>query len=270
MKLTTQYPYLVLLTGLLLLGGGTLRAQQENVLVFDSNDLFYNVIDYRIPGVEVTYPNLLQSELWKGYDLPRGAIQFPSTIVYRGVKYQVMEIAPWTFSGCTGITSVALTDQLNMIGFSAFASCSGLKSIEVPSSVKTLGGCAFFACVNLSSVTLPASLVCIEPYTFAECISLGDIDLPGDLEFIGNNAFEACGLRSIAIPASVKVIEAKAFNNCKALTSVHVMAKYPPQLGQDAFAKLPSEAVLYVPKGCVEAYRNAEGWNLFSVMQEEE
>lgn len=238
-------PHVALLTAFLSIGMG--GEAQNNNLVFDSSDFFYNIIDSAIPGVEVTYPNVLQSELWEGYEEPVGDVIFPATIRYRNVTYRVMEISPWTFAGCGKITSVTFTDELRGIGFSAFASCDGLQSVEIPASVKTIGGCAFYACRNLASVILPQRLQCIEPYTFAECTALSAID----------------------IPASVSNIGSKAFLGCASLKRITLHSANPPEIDKDTFAQIPTDVVVYVPQGTADTYRKAKGWKQFQIVEGE-
>ena len=246
----------------------TVNAQSGSEVVMDSNDLYYNVINRRMPGVEVTYPNKLQSELWDGHEKPTGHIVFPKTIVYKGKCFEVCEISPWTFMGCEGVTGVELSDHLLRIGFSSFAFCEGLQRIEIPSSVNYIGGCAFLACKTLRTVSLPEGLKNLKNYTFADCPVLESLTLPASLETIGVGAFDRSGLTSITIPEKVYFIDINAFRRCRNLTSVKVMSKEPPAMGEGAFEEIAPDAVLYVPQGSREAYVTSEGWSLFSRVEE--
>ena len=45
------------------------------------------------------------------------------------------------------------------------------------------------------------------------------------------------------------------------MTRIDYKSNTPPQLNVSAFSDMPTEnCVLYVPTGCAEAYRTAEGW----------
>lgn len=244
------------------------HAQQSDVVVQDSNDLFYNIIDYRLPGVEVTYPNKEQSDLWKGYPLPCGHILFPGTIFANDRTYEVSEIAPWTFFNCTGIVEVSLTDHLLVIGFSTFAFCDGLTHIELPASLREIGGCAFLGCHNLTHITVPARVKEIKPHTFADCPVLATVSLPDSLIEIGRSAFDRSGITAITIPASVNLIGRYAFRNCQSLHSIKVTAAVPPQVSPDAFDGISPDCILYIPDASRTAYQEAEGWKQFTHMEE--
>ena len=247
---------------------GTLNAQVNNIVVQDSNDLFYNIVDYRLPGVEVTYPNKKQCDLWKGHTLPTGIIIFPGTIHYNDRTYEVAEVAPWTFSNCTGIVDVQFTEHLLAIGFSSFSFCEGLTEMVLPSTVNSIGGCAFLACRNLKSINLPEGVTVIKGHTFADCGALTAITLPGKLTRIGRSAFDRSGLTHIEIPASVQEIAHYAFRGCKQLASVKVHASLPPAVAEDAFEGIAEGAVLYIPFGSRQDYMNTAGWNQFSRIEE--
>lgn len=253
---------------LLSLGCFGAHAQQNNIVVQDSNDLFYNIVDYRLPGVEVTYPNKKQSDLWKGYPLPFGHIIFPGTIFVNDRTYQVAEVAPWTFSNCPGIQQVSLTDHLMAIGFSSFAFCDGLTSIELPHTVNKIGGCAFLGCHNLTHIAIPAEVKLIKAHTFADCSALAAVDLPEGLVAIGRSAFDRSGLTSVTIPASVKEIGRYAFRNCQSLRSIKVVSTVPPEVSPDAFDGISPDCILYIPDAYRVAYEEADGWKQFTHMEE--
>ena len=248
--------------------GGPVRAQSSDSMVMDSSDLFYSIVDYRLPGVEVTYPNSKQSELWNGHEKPSGEIVFPMTIIHNGNQFEVIEISPWTFADCGEITSVTLTNHLHSIGFAAFARCTGIRTIDIPASVDYLGGCAFFACHTLESVSLPTGLKRIKAYTFADCPALRKIEIPAGVEAIGISAFDRSGLTEVTLPPTLKALGENAFRRCKDLRQVRSMNAEPPKVGEGAFSEIAPEAVLFVPRGSREAYLAAKGWDTFSCIEE--
>jgi len=98
---------------------------------------------------------------------------------------------------------------------------------------------------------------------FARCNSLTSIIIPNSVTSIGNSAFSQCqGLTFITIPGSVKTIGRVAFAHCYKLKSITVQTPIPPSLfGKDVFERINANACLYVPKGSIDAYRAADGWN---------
>ena len=57
------------------------------------------------------------------------------------------------FYGCTGLTSITISDSVISIGTGAFGYCKGLTSITIPNSVTSIGDRAFYNCTGLTSVT---------------------------------------------------------------------------------------------------------------------
>ncbi len=106
----------------------------------------------------------------------------------------VMEIRSCVFCGCTGLTSITLPAGVMSIGDSAFNGCSGLTEILLPSSVTAIGESAFECCSNLTELTIPEGVTSIMVGTFCECDSLQSITIPASVNFIGDYAFEYCGL----------------------------------------------------------------------------
>ena len=52
------------------------------------------------------------------------------------------------------------------------------------------------------------------------------------------------------------------------MTSVTSLNIIPPTLGSRVFDNVPADCVLYVPEGCVGAYRSAFGWKNFGTILE--
>ena len=83
---------------------------------------------------------------------------------------------------------------------------------------------------------------------------------------IGNGAFGNCvDLTSVEIPNTVTAIGNDAFQGCESLTSVTCLATTPPTIMNSSFdSNTYSNVMLYVPKGCLEAYQAADGWQNFA------
>lgn len=109
----------------------------------------------------------------------------------------------------------------------------------IPNSVTTIGDHAFYGCSGFTgNLTIPNNVTTIEKWAFASC----------------------SGLTSVTIPQSVTLIKDNAFFLCK-LTRINCQSSTPPQLDYSVFSSTQMrDCVLYVPTGCAEAYRTAEGW----------
>jgi hypothetical protein len=149
----------------------------------------------------------------------------------------VKEIGEYTFNECTALTEVKLPNGISKIGEKAFYYCNKLSTISLPDSLKEIGERAFYGCSSLTNVTLPKGLISIESY-----------------------AFENCGYKTISIPSSVTKIGVNAFTGSK-FTTCYIYAKTPPActVSTNLMSFVVASYVdskLYVPKGCLEAYKD--------------
>lgn len=209
-----------------------------------------------------------------------GDIVIPSSVN----GYSVTSIGDHAFTGCNTMTSITMPNTITSIGERAFGECSGLTSITIPNSVTTISAFAFDTCTGLTSITIPNSVTSIDrnvfmncsgltsihipdvvtsigPSAFAYCSSLTSITIPDAVKSIGFGAFSYCSsLTAVTIGSSVEEIDHTAFMFCTALTTVVCKAVTPPALADNVFAFIPEDAILYVPSGSVEAYRNDAKW----------
>ena len=86
---------------------------------------------------------------------------------------------------------------------------------------------------------------------------------------IGIEAFYYCnGLTSVTIGNSVTEIGYGAFMSCENLQSIYCLGETPAKLDRYCFL-FDEHAVLYVPFGCIDAYRNdTDGWGQFNDIRE--
>lgn len=96
----------------------------------------------------------------------------------------ITSIRPYTFSGCSELSSIVIPDGVTSIQLGAFSNCTKLTSITIPGSVISIGPYAFRDCTNLTSITIPGSVTSIGPYVFDGCTSLNDIRYSGTSESV--------------------------------------------------------------------------------------
>ena len=166
------------------------------------------------------------------------------------------------------IKDLVIPNSVTSIGGSAFYGCSSLTSVTIPNSVTSIGAHAFNSCYSLTSVTIPNSVTSIGSSVFRNCSSLTSVTIGESVTSIGESAFYDCSsLTSVTIPNSVTSIGYEAFAGCSSLTSITCEAATPPTLGSDAFDGVSMSIPVYVPCGCVEAYKAASSWSDFTNIQ---
>lgn len=151
-----------------------------------------------------------------------------------------------------------------------------MTTIKLPNNITTLGNYCFQNCDGLTDVVLPTGITEIPFACFAQS-SLRSIVLPESVETLGTSCFVSCkNLASITFPKSLKDIGYRntdishCFNYCSSLAEVicpwdnlddiHVT--------DDAFDGIFSEAILRVPKGTADMYRQTSPWNTFKFIEE--
>lgn len=111
-------------------------------------------------------------------------ITVPQSVTYIGVK---------AFDSCTNLSSITLsTNNITSIRPYTFSGCSELSSIVIPDGVTSIQSGAFYNCTKLTSITIPDSVTTIDPWAFKNCSSLTSITIPGSVTSIGSNVFDGC------------------------------------------------------------------------------
>ncbi len=192
------------------------------------------------------------------------------------------------FYGCTGLTSVTISDSVTSIGLGAFEGCEGLTSLTlpfvgaekdgesnthfgyifgtqkyennakyVPSSLQTVvltGGStiaseAFSNCTGLTSITIPDSVTSIGNSAFYGCADLASITIPNSVTSMGNSVFCGCtGLTSVTLSNNVTSIGYKAFYHCTGLTSITI-PNGVTSMGDSVFYGCTGLASITIPNG---------------------
>ncbi len=165
--------------------------------------------------------------------------------------------SPWD-GHAAEIKKVVIESGVTRIGRHAFTGYTSLVSVTIPESVSSIGLQAFRECTSLESVTIPGSAMSSDGAVFMGCTSLVSVTIQEGFESIGGRYFYGTSLESITIPESVREIGDSAFGDCTNLADVTILATSPPALKSGSF--MADGDTLHVPVGCVDAYRNAEGW----------
>ena len=164
-------------------------------------------------------------------------------VVPSGVK----KIDSNAFAGCSGLTSIVISDSVREIEEGALSGCQGLVSISVdpankryasqdgvlfdkdmktvvrcpgglsgayaiPTGVTSIGRFAFGSCRKLTAVTIPASVTAIGWHAFGSCQKLTAVTIPAGVINIGGRAFYGCdGLESVTISSDLTNVVKSAF-----------------------------------------------------------
>ena len=171
----------------------------------------------------------------------------------------VTGIAGGSFSGCMGLTSVAIPSSVTRIDFDskynyysgsgyfgAFYGCGGLTNITVDAANRdyssqdglllTGDGVTLVRGVH-GNVVVPPCVRRIGEGAFSGCGGLTSVVIPSGVMGIGERAFEGCGgLKSVTLPPSVVAIGESAFEGCTSLARVRLPRRFERRLGPNVFA----------------------------------
>ena len=155
----------------------------------------------------------------------------------------VTSILEGAFCYAEFLTDITLPDSLTKIEGDAFGGTS-IKSITIPDSVTSIGDYAFEECTSLTEITLSDSLKNIGKLAFAECPLLTDIIIPASVTSVGYGVFEDSGLKSVSFECDDE----------------DAIANFNPNKGRNIFDGCTDLETIYVPVGCVDAYKYSDGY----------
>ena len=200
--------------------------------------IFYNCLEVS-PSVAI---------LPETVEILDGAAYYGLSTIEEVVVPKNVRVLRGAFEGMAGLRKATiLTDKLTEIGDDAFFWCSALEEVNIPDGITRIGEGAFFWNLRLRKVNIPSTVIRIEKHAF-DSAPLDSIDIPAGVTFIGRNAF---------------------WNN-RNLQKVYSRPAIPPVTnewtGESSylpFRHSADEAILYVPKGSVSAYRASEVFSEF-------
>jgi hypothetical protein len=132
-----------------------------------------------------------------------------------------------------------------------------ISKVVIEDGVTHIGKHAFYYC-DFRSLTIPASVTSKSEYAFNDDF-YNAIDIVASF---GKSTISRKNI-SVTIPDSVFYIDEKLLSNFKFhLPSITISNPIPPRLAGDVsrWIRLFNYETLYVPKGSIDAYREAEGW----------
>ena len=165
-----------------------------------------------------------------------------------------------------GLKRVTFGDACTEVPDGWFSQCTGLEKANLGRNITRIGKRAFKNCEQLISCLGYNKIISIDDEAFVSCKLITYWDLSKwSVETIGKDAFYGnAALTTLILPATLKSIVDNAFYSCTALKSITCMAVVPPTCGQKVFRYLDTKQCnLYVPEGCVDAYKAADTWKEF-------
>ena len=170
------------------------------------------------------------------------------------------------------IYKIIVGKNVNQIQAGSFINLYNLRSIKLSDDVRVIGENSFTQCVSLKNISLSKNLETIEQGAFFFCTSLNFIEIPTYISTIYDSTFYSnVSISQFIIPENIKHIEDSAFDGCIGVKEYHFISAVPPSLGgANVFYRIPSDCIIYVPKGSAEAYKTATNWTTVADYIQEE
>lgn len=222
---------------------------------------------------------------------PDSNMMIYSQVKHNGMFYSVIEIADSAFCESDQISHLSVCEGIRSIGIDACYKCANLISASLPSTLTTIHPGAFSSCHRLSELILPLHLSSIGHGAFVGTYALHRITIPEGITSLPTDCFVSSGIEAISLPSTLRVLERGVFYDCRSLRSitlpagierigeycfmrcdslreVTILAPTPPAI-TNVFADTTGlRRTLFVPKGSVEAYRQAQYWQDFAEIRE--
>ena len=280
---------------------GLISLHLPNLLTTIGDHAFFNCSNLAVIAIPNTLESIGNEAFLNCSKLT--SIYLPGTITHIGtgafsnctgltsviIPNSITALESSVFSGCSSLASVTLPESLTSVGYHTFSNCSKLKSITLPASVTTIGESAFSNCTELKDINLDR-VSQIKYGAFANCKGLLNVSI-FNAKDVNSDAFINSSISSAVLPYEwtenfkldfsktpnlwkVYIGEATAtippdtFKSNK-LFWIYSNATTPPEISTTTFSPdTYDRGILYVPQGCLNAYKGAYVWNLIPDIRE--
>lgn len=231
-----------------------LLTEVENVDIPASVEMTEKFAFYGTKMKHLTIPSTLKK-------IGNQSIYFCQSLTQLDIEEGIEEIDHYAFNGCSALSEVHLPASLTTIGYAIFDNCTGLHHVDI-SEASTLFRTDDNMLFSKDGTVLQQQLTDDkEEYTVPDTVTA---IAPSCFRYLNN-------LHRLTIPASVKSIGNYVLFGCQNLTDVVCRAGNPLAINQYVFAQTDlSQTTLHVPKGSLQAYQTAIGWEQFGTIVDDQ
>ncbi len=125
---------------------------------------------------------------------------------------------------------------------------------------------------SLKKMIIGSDVSTLTNYCFSGYSSLGKVEIKNGVSSFASGCFSNNGsLTIVTIPESVSSIYYQSFVYCRALKEVHIKRDVPPYVSNsNIFLGTPTDMIIFVPVGTLEAYKTATNWSKYADQMVEE
>lgn len=235
-----------------------------------------------------------ESEVLKSVQLPDSIVTIEeyaflkcSELKEAKLGKSLQTIGEQAFDRCSNLETIELGDSLVRTGMEVFSECSKLKDLHFPDTLQTLGCraleytpimndrkgaiylghvlCGYHGYIPPHSwLEVREGTTVIAERAFTDFSNIEAVIFPNTVKYIGYCAFTECrDLKYIKLPKSLVDIGSDAFSYTS-ISEVVAPWKKPVKIDYHSF---PTKAIIYIPKGSMEAYSKAEYWKDYKLIE---
>ncbi len=165
-----------------------------------------------------------------------GKSEITSVIIPASVK----TVGVGAFKGCTSLTSLTLSEGLEIIGTLAFEN-TAITSLVIPDSVQAIGMGAFKGCNSVETVTVPF----VGAYRADSNNYFGYIF--GAPSYVANAQYVPASLKTVILSDNATRVPAYSFWNCSSITEI-IIGDGVEFVGISAFFGCEMLTTIYIPE----------------------
>ncbi len=168
-------------------------------------------------------------------------------VKYRNVEFTPTELGTAALAGNFTVKSFKFGDVTTIPSYTFYE--SALTKAEIPNSITSVDQHAFENCKRMTEFVVGTGVNTIDQFVLTGCSAL----------------------RRVELGSNVASISANSFNGCSKIKTLRVRRTTPPNATSGVFNDLDKwSCTLYVPKGTVNAYKNADEWKTFFFISDDE
>lgn len=167
---------------------------------------------YKVTNTTSKYVSIGNGEESAISDFTSGTVVVPASVTgYDGQTYQVKQVSPAAFFGCSEVSSIELPSGITSIGQAAFYMCSALLSFTIPTTVTSIGKDAFSYCENLQEIWIPKNVTTIGSNAFTECGNLTSVTVEWTNPIsVNSDCFSNASNATLYVPCETKELYGSA------------------------------------------------------------
>ncbi len=175
----------------------TTATTAESTFIFVDPQMFDSLrYDYIVRTVKDNNDNVIgvAVHMWKQSKATSEIVIDSEYVMENGVRYPVIQVGvgQGILSFQKQLESVTVPANVKTIAKRSFTACTALKTLNLSEGLEFIGEMAFWNCTSLESVVIPSTVTTIEQRAFASCSSLKSVTLPRAFESQVEDIFFGC------------------------------------------------------------------------------